>query len=287
MPPIELPAGTAAYSDRNPPPRQREFLMLLALTISFLGLVFWLLFGWLANALVWWIPPQVEQALGRVVLPAYERQAQASPAQDTLNQLLDRLESHLPAQTRQGRDYQVLYIPDATVNALALPGDRVILYKGLLNEVESENALMMVLGHELGHFAHRDHLRGMGQGLIMQIVLTTLLGDASGLQSLVLTGAASLSQAQFSQRQEREADEVGLDLLQATYGQVAGATDFFARLSRKQGLEPLAILATHPPSQERIARIEQRIKERRYSLGTKSPLPAALRTLDLPSGSSD
>ena len=46
------------------------------------------------------------------------------------------------------------------MNAVALPGGNIVVFAGLLKEIKSENELAMILGHELGHFAHRDHLRG-------------------------------------------------------------------------------------------------------------------------------
>ena len=46
-----------------------------------------------------------------------------------------------------------------------------VIYQGLLAQAESENELMMVLGHELGHFANRDHLRGLGRALLVQIAI--------------------------------------------------------------------------------------------------------------------
>jgi predicted Zn-dependent protease len=270
---IKLPPGTAAYSDRNPPPSQHHVWSLvvgsIALLIGGIGLL-----NWLAGALVWWIPPNVEQQLGRIVLPAYERMAQPSATQETLNQLLNRFQPQLTVEQQQ-RDYQILYVPESTVNAFALPGDHIVIFKGLLQAVESENELMMILGHELGHFAHRDHLRGLSRNLLMQIVVATVIGDASGLQALLVSGAAQVSQAQYSQSQEREADESGLTLLQAVYGHVAGATDFFARMASQSSLD-WAFLTTHPAPRDRVAHLERLIRTQRYPIRARSPLPKTL-----------
>lgn len=161
-----------------------------------------------------------------MIVPAYEQLAEPTPDQSTLNELLNRLEINLPPEQQQNRDYQVLYIPEDTVNALALPGDRIIIYSGLLKQAQSENELMMVLGHELGHFANRDHLRSLGRSVLMQIAIAYFLGDTGWIQSIAASGIAAISNAQYSQLQESKADEVGLTLLQKTYGHVAGATDF-------------------------------------------------------------
>jgi Zn-dependent protease with chaperone function len=60
--------------------------------------------------------------------------------------------------------YKVSVHDQATVNAVALPGGNIIVFKGLLTELKSENEVAMILAHELGHYAHRDHLHGIGQG---------------------------------------------------------------------------------------------------------------------------
>jgi predicted Zn-dependent protease len=275
--PIELPPGTASYrDDRNPEPQKRQILFVVGLIIAIVFFAFWL-FGVLINGLVWLIPPSVERQLGAFTVPVFEQMAEPSPAQDSLNQLLDRLEANLPAEQQQDHDYQVLFIPDATVNAIAIPGDRVILYQGLLAQTESENELMMVMGHELGHFANRDHLRRLGRGLLLQLLIAFFFGDTGGLQDVAVSGAAAISNAQFSQGQEFQADDFGLNLLQLTYGHTAGATDFFQRLSQQEGAN-IDFLATHPNSGKRVRRLEQAIAQG-YNLGERSPLPAPLADL--------
>ncbi len=140
---VELPEGTAAYSDRSPPPNNPQLLIVFGMfLVGLAGLIAIAL--WIANSLVWLIPLSVERQLGKVVVPIYKAQAQPSETQTELNRLLDKLEEQLPADQREERDYQVFYVPEETVNALAIPGDRIIIYQGLLAEVESENELMNV-----------------------------------------------------------------------------------------------------------------------------------------------
>lgn len=274
--PIELPPGTASYSDRSPPPKKRQLFYVLGFFVGLVVAVFWSI-SLMVDVLIGLVPPAVEQQLGALIVPIYQQQAEASETQIALNQLLDRLEAHLPP--KQKRDHQVLYIPQPVVNALAIPGDRIILYKGLLAQMESENALAMVLGHELGHFAHRDHLRQLGRGILLQVVVAGVLGDVGSLQAIALSGATALTDAQFSQSQEYNADEFGLALLQQTYGQVAGATDFFARLSQEEMVN-VDFLATHPGSEKRIQRLEKLIQDKQYPKEERSPLSAALDVVD-------
>lgn len=260
------------FSSRNAPVSNRQLLILFAIFLSFILGLIWLVLL-LVDQLVLLIPVSIEQQLGKLVAPAYEQISQPSPAQTTLNQLLDRLETNLKKEQQTERDYQVLYVQQPTVNALAIPGDRIVLFSGLIAQTTSENELMMVLGHELGHFAHRDHLRILGRSLLLQIVLTNFFGDFNSLRSVI----SAISNAQFSQGQERQADEFGLELLQATYNHVAGATDFFERMGEKQNTDVTAFLRTHPHPLDRVAHLKKIIQQKHYPIQAKNPLPESLK----------
>lgn len=272
---MEIPSHYASHSDRNPEPKNRVLFKLLVIGVALLIALSWGL-SWLSGAIVAWLPPSVERQLGAAIAPLYESQAKASPAQDKLNQLLDQLEAKLPATQRQHHQYQALLIEEKTVNAAAIPGDRLLIYRGLLDDVGSENELMMILGHELGHFAHRDHLRSLGRSLLLNIGFSVLLGDAGAWVGLARDATQQIAQAQFSQGQEREADEFGLQLLQAHYGHVGGATDFFERLNNRGDGEAIAFLASHPAPRQRVTHLKEQIAQAGYSANPLTPLPKTL-----------
>ncbi len=250
------------YSSRNPPPSNRQLLILAAI-FGGLILVAFMLLSWLINIAIGWIPVGFEQKIGRLVVPVYEQQAYDSITQTQLNQRLDELESYLDNSVHQQRDYRVLYIPQDTVNAIALPGDVIVVYQGLLAQIQSDNELTMILGHELGHFDHRDHLRKLGKVLLVKIAIASFLGDTSTLELLLADGITLITNAHYSQSQEIAADRFGLDLLSETYGHVAGATDFFQRLSQQKPRN-IAFFATHPDPKKRIKVLETLIEERNY-----------------------
>lgn len=155
-------------------------------------------------------------------------------------------------------------LDDDQLNAFAAPGGLILITTGLLDQVESENELAFVLGHELGHFRHRDHLRSMGRGLGASISLA-FLSAMVGADVSSLGWLQELANLRFSRRQERLADDWGLELTAKRYGHVAGATDFFERLPRAEsslarGAE--SFLSSHPVSDDRIERLERLAAER-------------------------
>ena len=181
-----------------------------------------------------------------------ESPAQALPeaVATELNQLIAQINPLLPFPLH------VSLLCSDEINALALPGGRILVTKGLLENLQSKNALMFVLGHEAGHIVHRDHLRGMGRKIILAMGAVLFgFADASTLTSLSQT----LGRV-YDRDQEVAADAYALQLTQKIYGHTWGAGELFALLSDEESLvdRTLSRLAgTHPPSIDRLRNIQQ------------------------------
>ncbi|MBE9223149.1 M48 family metallopeptidase [Cyanobacterium stanieri LEGE 03274] len=257
--------------DRNSDTNNRQVIIVLIIFLTVISLIIYGLFA-VINNVVNFIPISVEQRIGSLVVPSFERKNLANITNQQLNQLLDNLENKLPENSLVKRDYEIIYVPENVVNAIALPGNKIVIYEGLLKEVESENELMMILGHEIGHFANRDHLRSIGHLILIRIVINYFLGGSEILQS-----GADLSNlivnARYSQNQEQKADLFGINLLNKYYDHVNGATDFFQRLNEeaKNNLN-IAFLSSHPLPEKRVRRLEKLIKENNYSIKDKTAL---------------
>ena len=165
-----------------------------------------------------------------------------------------------------------------TVNAAALPGGHMVVFTGLLAEMTSENELAFVLAHELGHFANRDHLRGLGRALVLMTASTILLGADNSVNSMIGKGMV-LTELSFSRKQESQADEFALETLFCHYGHVADATSFFNKIP--EDADPGRFghyFASHPENRRRISHLEDLAQERGYPTGNPLPLPAELTT---------
>lgn len=227
----------------------KEFATLLAGMLGFLFFTYFLL-GFLVDAAINHISPKLERELfNHTPIPILTTADKTpDPRQKKLQQLADKLRKCIGIKIPI-----IVHIQHSdTINAMALPGGHIIVFTGLLDTIKTENSLSFILGHELGHFKNRDHLRGLGRGLVLMTIATAMTGPNSSLTHL-LTPTIQLQQAQYSQHREALADQTGLVALHCYYGHVGGATDFFKFMAATQNESSLShYFQSHPAIQKRI-----------------------------------
>jgi len=263
----QIPEGINV-SDRHP---LRELLVLAGGALLLLVILSWLLaqFG---GRLARLLPFEHEAALAPISLLS-------SDAGPELQTYLDQLGRRLGGEMAMPEGMQVhLYVGGGdTFNAFATLGGNILLYRGLLEQLPHENALAMLLAHEMAHVEHRDPIAGIGQGAAIQLALGLLLGDPN----LAVLGSAGLyTQLHYTREMEREADIEALEAVQGLYGHIAGARDLFNVIHAqrdKSGHEEMpAIFSSHPLDAQRLEAISDLAQERGWSeSGATTPLPMA------------
>lgn len=237
-----------------------------------------------------WIAPRVPyryEAKLAAALPSFA----TAPDTDTgravqaeLQALADRLAAHisLPA----GMTVKIGYRDERIVNAFATLGGQAVFFRGLLARIDSENALAMVMAHELAHLKHRHASAALGRGVAVGVILSAISADLGSNAANSVLGTAGLTTLlSFNRDQEREADDTALRALLAEYGHVGGALDLFALLQPIAGEKgpagaSIEFLRTHPLTASRITSIEQWAKQHGVPVdGSRRPLPAAIAGL--------
>jgi len=138
-------------------------------------------------------------------------------------------------------------------NAVALPGGRIYVLQGLIDKAESPDELAGVIGHEIGHVAHRDGMQGVLQSAGLSLLLGMLLGDFVGGGAVVIAGTTILKDS-YTREAESAADRYGVMLM----GKIGGdARALAALLQRIDGRTHLGmrILLDHPETKERVSKI--------------------------------
>jgi predicted Zn-dependent protease len=254
----------------------KEFIILTFGIAGFLiGL--YILLGLALDLVIPQISPELEDYLSELFAHLYQDEEKNSPASIELQQLLNELAAGMD---RTEGNYQIHLVPHSTINAMALPGGHIVIFSGLLEHIESENELAMILGHELGHFNNRDHLRGLGRGLVLMFLSSVTLGIDSRV-SQILQAMLVNTEMKFSQKQELQSDLWGLQYIMQKYGHAGGATDFFRRLGEKEKRGRLAyFFATHPFPDKRVQALDSLIREKAYPVLDTEPLNPVLHDAD-------
>jgi Zn-dependent protease with chaperone function len=240
--------------------------LLAAVTLVVLGV------GEIIDRVVPRLPPALELRLFPTPgLSVPDEVREPLPREAGLQPLLERLALRWPDSPYR---FHVVVWEEAQRNAFALPGGWIALTTGLLKGAGSENEIAFVLGHEIGHFRNRDHLRGLGRGLVLQLMMAAL--GAGGSAAQLAEFAGELTQRGFDRDQERAADRFALEIVAAEYGHVQGAGDFLRGTPESDegfdaGLDDY--LSTHPLDAERLAAIETLTAERGWPTdGELTPL---------------
>lgn len=244
----------------------KDFFLLVS-GISCVIIIVYLALGLLVNIAVARLPVKVEESLG-IFFKQFYKNAKNDEESGKLQELLDKLAAGFPEKDRA---FRVHLVENEMVNAVALPGGNIVVFTGLMKEVASEKEISFVLAHELGHFANRDHLKGLGRGLLLWTLAAVFLGNDNSVTDLAGRSLIGV-QMKFSQAQETKADLFALELMSKQFGHVAGAVAFMRKiaLKEKQGLIAY-YFSTHPHPQKRVNVIQHEIRSKRYHTeGTKN-----------------
>ncbi|MBC7780155.1 MAG: M48 family metallopeptidase [Proteobacteria bacterium] len=168
--------------------------------------------------------------------------------------------------------FEFFVMQDVAVNAFALPGGYIGVHTGLMATAQTESELAAVIAHEIAHVT-QGHIARLVSGqqqaqvgsiVAMAIALLAARSNPQLAQGAIVGAQAAFVQSQlnFTRDMEREADRLGLVILERAGFDVRGMSSFFERLQRStRALDSTApaYLRTHPMTTERIADALNRI----------------------------
>ncbi len=215
-------------------------------------LVFVILPG-LAGQLPTLIPPERERQLGdalvmqmRDLLSLGEREVQFCQEREGIA-ALERMAARLDGAVDLPTGLRVSVIDHPMVNALAAPGGRVLLFRGLIEDAASPEEVAGVLAHEMGHVLHRDPTVGVLRSAGTAGILGLMVGDVFGA-AIVVAGSEALLNASYQREVEARADRTAVAILRDAGLPATPFAGFFRRLAERYGASQgvLDYLASHP-----------------------------------------
>lgn len=221
----------------------------------------------LAGPLTHVIPFAWEQDLGNALLSELappDTRCTDYRIQEKVDALLHALIAQIGATPHS---FQVTIVDQPIMNAVALPGGNIIIFRGLLEKTETPEELAGVLAHEIQHILQRHGMRLLVQNMTLGLIIGALTGDVSGIMAFVLEGTHMLQSLSYNRTAEEEADQKGMELLVEAGINPKGMLSFFKYMQHQRANGPNdhlgQYLSTHPLPKDRIAHLATLVNQNR------------------------
>lgn len=162
------------------------------------------------------------------------------------------------------RDWHFYVVDDTVMNAFAVPGGHIFVYRGLIERAGSMSEFAGVLGHEVAHVTLRhsiDQLRSRTRTNVLLALFCSITGfcGSTVAQVAINVGGEALF-AGHSRADESEADSAAVGYLVQAGIDPRGLPAMFRRMGESRTSSPGAIegwFASHPDDGDRVARTAQ------------------------------
>ncbi len=158
-------------------------------------------------------------------------------------------------------DIKVYYVVDQ--NAFACANGSIRVFAGLMDML-TDDELLGVIGHEIGHIKNGDSKDAMKNAYMVSAGRSAV--SAAGGVAAALTDSQlgdlgeALAGAQFSQKQEYAADDYGYNFLKKNGYDAKGMASALRKIEQLQGSADKskvnALFSSHPESGKRAKRLE-------------------------------
>ena len=160
-------------------------------------------------------------------------------------------------------------VDQSDINAFAVPGGHIYVYRGLIEKTANMSELAGVLGHEIAHVTKRHSMLQMRDqqranvGVTLGCILAPQVCN-SGLGSAAINVGGGAAFAKFSRDDESEADRYGVTYVTRAGIDPRGMPSMFRTLLAERKTNPGGLdnfFASHPVEESRVATTEGEIQK--------------------------
>lgn len=194
------------------------------------------------------------------ILAAYGGTYEDSRLETTVARIVGRL---VAASPEPWRSYRLTILNSPIINAFALPGGYVYVTRGLLALTSDSSELAAVIAHEMAHVTQRHafaRAAKVEQAQMVGRVVQEVVHDPAVARTAMASSERSL--ASFSQAQELEADQMGIETMAKAGYDPFGAARFLHAMAsfntyrthgQQDGNNGPDFLSSHPSTPQREA----------------------------------
>lgn len=252
----------------------KEFSILLIGALALIVIVTFAL-GFFGSYLAGKIPYSAELKIASLYDPPDNNDG--SKSKQTLHTYLQQLADKIARAENlpEAMKITVHYLDGDTVNAFATLGGNIILYRGLLEKLSTENTLSMLLAHEIAHVKYRHPIKSLGRGVAAGIAIAAITGST---HSNALGETGLLTTLHYSRKMEQQSDEEAMRVLYKLYGHINGGAQLFKEFQKMREQQDLgespALFSSHPLDQQRIDNFKRMATLNQWkTTGELTPLP--------------
>lgn len=150
------------------------------------------------------------------------------------------------------KDLVILIDPTSDVNAFALPGNTMLINRGLMKYAANEQEILGVVAHEMGHLNRHHVMENLVHSVGLRALFAGMIGDSGA-------AGAQIFELGYSRDHEREADQSAVDYLNKVGLSTKALADFLARIEKTHGLpkdlgenDVVGYFISHPLLKERL-----------------------------------
>jgi len=250
----------------KPAHRRRRARLVLIAALASMG-VLAVLYLWGIPALAAFVASRVpvswEERLGRSIVTHLVPPAMRC-TDKTRTRVIDEIITVLTAPLPTSPfTIRVIVVNDSTINAFAVPGGYIVLYRGLLEKTQTAEELAGVLAHELQHIFKHHVTQALIQHVSTGLLLAAITGDTSRATAYGLESARLLGILRYSRQSEEEADAAGMRMLLESGIDPKGMIAFYELLTKStsETSSILKYLSTHPSTGDRIKNLKSLVEQ--------------------------
>lgn len=191
-----------------------------------------------------------------------------------LQQSLEQIVWQINAVAGLNAPMGLVIINDKQINAFAVPSGLIGINVGLLDKAKSLDEIVSVVAHEIAHVSQRHYQRRndektkqllMQAGGLLAGVAASKVGDGDAAAAVMLGSQAMSANAaaSYSRGQEREADRIGMQIMNQAGYDVNAMPSFFATLDQQNPVKSNTLIPSfilsHPLTADRISEARARV----------------------------
>ena len=193
---------------------------------------------------------EAENSIGNLIWNQIQK-TETEVLNDSLLQTLDSLLLPICKANNIERDsIKLHFVVKDEVNAFALPNNHLVVYTGLIEKCQKQEALQGVLGHEVAHIQNNHVMKKLSKEVGLSVILSATAGEKGG--AIIKEILKKLSSSAYDRNLEKEADISAVDYLVKAKINPKPLADFMFELAQENSQPSVfSWIASHPESEER------------------------------------